>query len=124
GVRVPPSAPKKLSRKKNAEATPHLVRAFALSRVAAGVGNPSEKDEATRTVPPVYSSSMKEALIADEVRLPIDCETDIVAARRNGQELAGYCGFPFIDLVGVSTAISELARHIVGYAARRENSFR
>ncbi len=67
---------------------------------------------------------MKEALIADEVRLPIDCDTDIVAARRNGQELAGYCGFPSTDQVVVSTAISELARNIVRYAARGEITLR
>src|SRR2546428_12628183 len=67
---------------------------------------------------------MKEALIADEVRLPIDCDTHIVAARRNGQELAGYCGFPSTDQVVVSTAISELARNIVRYAARGEITLR
>jgi len=67
---------------------------------------------------------MKEALVADEVRLSIDCDTDIVAARRNGQELAGYCGFPCTDQVVVSTAISELARNIVRYAARGEITLR
>jgi len=67
---------------------------------------------------------VKEALIADEVRLPIDGDTDIVAARRNGQELAGYCGFPSTDQVVVSTAISELARNIVRYAAPGEITLR
>src|SRR5437867_7792946 len=63
---------------------------------------------------------MREALIAGEVRVPIDSDTDIVAARRNGRELAGWCGFPATDRVLVSTAISELARNIVRYATSGE----
>ncbi|OLD76782.1 MAG: hypothetical protein AUG87_07190 [Candidatus Rokubacteria bacterium 13_1_20CM_4_70_14] len=63
---------------------------------------------------------MREALIAGEVRVPIDCDTDIVAARQNGRELAGWCGFPATDRVLVSTAISELARNIVRYATSGE----
>ena len=61
---------------------------------------------------------MKEALIESETRVPIDSDTDIVAARQNGRELAGWCGFPATDLALVSTAISELARNILRYAAR------
>jgi len=63
---------------------------------------------------------MKEALIESETRVRIDSDTDIVAARQNGRELAGWCGFPATDLALVSTAISELARNIVSYAARGE----
>jgi serine/threonine-protein kinase RsbT len=63
---------------------------------------------------------MREVLIADEVRLPIDRDTDIVAARQNGRELAGFCGFPSLDQVAVSTVVSELARNIVRYASRGE----
>ncbi len=63
---------------------------------------------------------MREALIAGEVRVPIDSDTDIVAARQNGRELAGWCGFPATDRVLVSTAISELARNIVRYATSGE----
>ena len=63
---------------------------------------------------------MKEALIEDEVRVCIDGATDIVAARQNGRELAGYCGFPFLDQVVVSTVVSELARNIVRYASHGE----
>src|SRR3989449_8075940 len=63
---------------------------------------------------------MREALIAGEVRVPIDSDTDIVAARQNGRELAGWCGFPTTDRVLVSTAISELARNIVRYATSGE----
>src|SRR5438093_685825 len=63
---------------------------------------------------------MREALIAGEVRVPIDSDTDIVVARQNGRELAGWCGFPTTDRVLVSTAISELARNIVRYATSGE----
>ncbi len=61
---------------------------------------------------------MKDALIAGELRVPIGSETDIVAVRQNGRELAAQCGFPATDLTFVATAISELARNIVRYAAR------
>ena len=50
---------------------------------------------------------MKEALIESEMRVSIDSDTDIVAARQNGRELAGWCGFPATDLTLVSTAISD-----------------
>ena len=56
------------------------------------------------------------ALIADEVRVPIDCDADIVSARQKGRELASQCGFPTTDLAVIATAISELARNIVRYA--------
>ena len=67
---------------------------------------------------------MKFALIADEVRVSIDCDADIVAARQKGRELASHCGFPSTDLAVVATAISELARNIVRYAVRGEVTLR
>lgn len=63
---------------------------------------------------------MRSAFIADEVRVSIDCDAAIVAARQKGRELAAQCGFPATDLAVVATAISELARNIVRYAARGE----
>src|SRR2546428_11998894 len=63
---------------------------------------------------------MRFALIADEVRVSIDRAVDIVPARQKGRELASQCGFPSTDLAVVATAISELARNIVRYAARGE----
>src|SRR5207244_6210152 len=69
-------------------------------------------------------SRLKEALISHAVRLPLHCDPHIVAARLNGDELAGCCGFPSADQVVVSTAISELARNIVRYAARGEITLR
>jgi len=61
---------------------------------------------------------MRSALIVDDVRVSIDCDADIVAARQKGRELASQCGFPSTDLAVVATAISELARNIVRYAGR------
>ncbi len=63
---------------------------------------------------------MKGALIADELRVSIDSDADIVSARQKGRELAGQCGFPSTELAVVATAISELARNIVRYAVRGE----
>ena len=59
-------------------------------------------------------------LIADEVRVAIDCDSDVVSARQKGRELASQVGFPSTDLAVVATAISELARNIVRYAIRGE----
>src|SRR5712692_11522540 len=63
---------------------------------------------------------MKGALIADELRVSIDSDADIVSARQKGRELAGQCGFRSTELAVVATAISELARNIVRYAVRGE----
>src|SRR5207253_6169157 len=60
--------------------------------------------------------AMRFALIADEVRVAIDSDADIVSARQKGRELASHCGFPSTELAVVATAISELARNIVRYA--------
>ena len=62
----------------------------------------------------------RSGLIADEVRVSIDCDSDVVAARQKGRELASQCGFPSTDTAVVATAISELARNIVRYAVRGE----
>lgn len=67
---------------------------------------------------------MKDALIAGELRVAIDSDTDIVAVRENGREMAGQCGFPSIDLAVVATAISELARNLLRYAVRGEITLR
>jgi len=63
---------------------------------------------------------MRLALIADEVRVPVDRDVDIVSARQKGRELASQCGLASTNLAVVATAISELARNIVCYAGRGE----
>ncbi len=64
---------------------------------------------------------MKE-LVAAEVRVPVESDTDIVAARQKGRALATRLGFSSSDATIVATAISELARNIVLYAKRGEIS--
>ncbi len=58
--------------------------------------------------------------MADETRVPILSDSDIVIARQKGRELAAQVGFQFTDLTLIATAISELARNIVLYAKRGE----
>jgi serine/threonine-protein kinase RsbT len=55
-----------------------------------------------------------------EVRVAIEREADIVAARQTGRLLAAGLGFSSSDATIVATAISELARNIVIYAKRGE----
>ena len=59
-------------------------------------------------------------LLAQEVRVPISSDADIVTARQKGREVAADAGFQFTDLAIIATAISELARNIVRYAKRGE----
>ena len=54
--------------------------------------------------------------MASEAVVPIKADTDIVAARQQGRELATELGFVSTDATLLATAISELARNIVCYA--------
>lgn len=54
--------------------------------------------------------------MADEVRIPIVLDTDIVAARVEGRRLALELGFSNTDATLVATAISEVARNILVHA--------
>jgi len=56
----------------------------------------------------------------EEIRVPVESDTDIVAARQKGRMLATRLGFSSGDATIVATAISELARNIVLYAKRGE----
>jgi serine/threonine-protein kinase RsbT len=58
--------------------------------------------------------------MADECRLLIDSEHDILTARQRGRELAEEVGFTGTDLTIFATAISEIARNIVKFAKRGE----
>jgi serine/threonine-protein kinase RsbT len=55
-----------------------------------------------------------------EVSVPIGNESDIVAARQLGREIAGAVGFAKTEQTLIATAISELARNIVSYAGSGE----
>ena len=58
--------------------------------------------------------------MADEKRVTIACDADIVTARQQGRTVAAEMGFQATDLALIATAISELARNIVRYAGRGE----
>lgn len=54
--------------------------------------------------------------MADEVRLTVAHEVDIIRARREGRAIAQALGFGNGDLALIATAISEIARNAVVYA--------
>jgi serine/threonine-protein kinase RsbT len=58
--------------------------------------------------------------MADEFRVTISSDADIVNARQQGRALAAERGFSGSDLVFIATAISEIARNILVYAERGE----
>ena len=57
---------------------------------------------------------------AGEIRVAINSDQDIVAARQRGRALATELGFSSGDATLIATAISELARNIVSYARKGE----
>ena len=57
---------------------------------------------------------------ANEVRVPIRVDADVVAARQQARELAREAGFGPTDATVVATATSEIARNIVRFADRGE----
>jgi serine/threonine-protein kinase RsbT len=61
---------------------------------------------------------------ADEARLRIGSENDILSARHQGRELAARSGLSGSDLTVVATAISEVARNILEYAGAGEIELR
>lgn len=56
----------------------------------------------------------------DEVRVPIESDADLVAARAEGRAMAERLGFPRPDPTLIATAISEVARNIVVHVGRGE----
>jgi serine/threonine-protein kinase RsbT len=71
-----------------------------------------------------FSPTMTALAGVEEIRVPVESEPDIVAARQQGRALAARLGFSSSDATMVATAISELARNIVLYANRGEICFR
>jgi serine/threonine-protein kinase RsbT len=61
---------------------------------------------------------------AGEIRVAINSDQDIVAARQSGRALAAEIGFSATDATLIATAISELARNIVSYARKGEVALR
>ncbi|MFZ0090478.1 MAG: ATP-binding protein [Solirubrobacteraceae bacterium] len=58
--------------------------------------------------------------MADEVRVAITSDADLVTARAQGRALAQRLGFPRPDPTLVATAISEIARNIVVHVGQGE----
>ncbi len=56
----------------------------------------------------------------DEVRVAINADADLVAARAEGRAMAQRLGFPRPDPTLIATAISEVARNIVVHVGRGE----
>jgi serine/threonine-protein kinase RsbT len=53
---------------------------------------------------------------AEERRIPVKTDLDIVSARVEGRNLSRELGFGTIDQARIATAISELARNVILYA--------
>ena len=58
--------------------------------------------------------------MADEVRVPIKADSDLVVARAEGRAMAERLGFPRPDPTLIATAISEVARNIVVHVGHGE----
>jgi len=58
--------------------------------------------------------------MANEVRVAITSDADLVTARAEGRAMAERLGFPRPDPTLIATAISEVARNIVVHAGRGE----
>src|SRR3954465_2106001 len=58
--------------------------------------------------------------MADEVRVPITTDADLVTARAEARAMAERLGFPRPDPTLIATAISEIARNIVVHVGRGE----
>ncbi len=59
-------------------------------------------------------------IVENEIRVPINSDQDIVAARQQSRSLAVALGFSSGDATLIATAVSELARNIVTYAKSGE----
>jgi serine/threonine-protein kinase RsbT len=58
--------------------------------------------------------------VAEELRIPVTTDVDVVNARQRGRELAAQAGFSSGDQTVIAAAISEIARNILNYAKRGE----
>jgi len=58
--------------------------------------------------------------VADELRVAIASDVDVVTARQRGRALAAEAGFSSGDQTVIAAAISEIARNILMYAKRGE----
>jgi signal transduction histidine kinase/DNA-binding response OmpR family regulator len=57
------------------------------------------------------------------VRVAVDMEQDVVAARQRARQIAGMLGFDGQDQTRIATAVSEIARNALRYAGRGQVAF-
>jgi serine/threonine-protein kinase RsbT len=62
--------------------------------------------------------------VADEVRVAILTDADVVTARQEARTMGAGLGFSSTDLTLLATAISEVARNITTYAGEGEVTLR
>jgi serine/threonine-protein kinase RsbT len=62
--------------------------------------------------------------VADEIRVVIRTDADVVTARQEARTLGTSLGFSSTDLTLLATAISEVARNITTYAGEGELTLR
>ena len=62
--------------------------------------------------------------MADEIRVAIRTDADVVTARQEARTLGAALGFGSTDLTLLATAISEIARNITTYAGEGEVTLR
>jgi serine/threonine-protein kinase RsbT len=58
--------------------------------------------------------------VADDVRVAIRTDADVVTARQEARAMGAALGFSSTDLTLLATAISEVARNITTYAGEGE----
>jgi serine/threonine-protein kinase RsbT len=58
--------------------------------------------------------------VAEEIRIPIRSDADVVTARQEGKVLAAELDFSATEVTLIATAISEVARNILTYAVEGE----
>jgi serine/threonine-protein kinase RsbT len=58
--------------------------------------------------------------VADEIRVAIRTDADVVTARQEARTMGSRLGFSSTDLTLLATAISEVARNITTYAGEGE----
>lgn len=58
--------------------------------------------------------------MADDIRVTIASDKDVVQARQTGRELAARAGFSSGDQTVIAAAISEIARNVLMYARKGE----
>ena len=62
--------------------------------------------------------------MADEIRVAIRTDADVVTARQEARSMGAGLGFSSTDLTLLATAISEVARNITTYAGEGEVTLR